>query len=170
MTRPGSETMSKEGVFRSVKEFEAAMFPHAIQARDASESIQALRVRGWPKKHLPACVLAVGRTPNGTRSCPRMSRRRSLEAGLRREGWALCAGLRMLRRDSPLGVPRRSMSLGAGCRRQPQRQASPRIPGGAIRLSRLVSGSAQLAPPSRPSDREPTGRQATPKVLTPHTP
>jgi hypothetical protein len=35
MTKPGSEMTSKERIFRSAKEFEAAMFPHAVEARDA---------------------------------------------------------------------------------------------------------------------------------------
>jgi hypothetical protein len=35
MTKRGAETTSKERVFRSAKEFEAAMFPNAVQMRGA---------------------------------------------------------------------------------------------------------------------------------------
>jgi hypothetical protein len=46
MTESGSESTSKESVFRNVKEFEAAMFPHAIQERDAECEREHPRVAG----------------------------------------------------------------------------------------------------------------------------
>jgi hypothetical protein len=46
MTESRSEAMSKEGGFRSAREFEAAMFPHAIQERDAECEREHPRVAG----------------------------------------------------------------------------------------------------------------------------
>jgi hypothetical protein len=46
MTKSGSESTRKEGVFRSAREFEAAMFPHAIQERDAECEREHPRVAG----------------------------------------------------------------------------------------------------------------------------
>lgn len=64
MTRPGSETMSKEGVFRSVKEFEAAMFPDAIQARDAECEREHPSVAGARLAEEALASLRPGSRPN----------------------------------------------------------------------------------------------------------